>query len=90
MAACAIVPVVFTCLVGEIEDRDGFVRDIAYAIWRAPVRAARHGLAPAERDILAKAIADHLKLANWVIRKGEAPAAAWRRVRGRDLHIGVS
>ena len=56
---------------GFVDDRDALVFDIAYAIWRAPIRGVRRNLLPEDRQRLAGHIADHLKLANWIIRKGE-------------------
>ncbi len=57
---------------GDFSSREDLIRDIEYAIWRAPVRSARHSLSPTERQMLAKAIADHLKLANWKFTRGAA------------------
>jgi len=55
---------------GDFSNREDLIRDIEYAIWRAPVRSARHSLSPTDRQMLAKAIADHLTLANWKFTRG--------------------
>ncbi len=42
--------------------------DICYALHRAPVRALRRKLT--DERMVARAIVEHLKLANWKIAKG--------------------
>jgi hypothetical protein len=57
---------------------DGFTFDIAFALIRAlkipkAMRGVRRGITEDERRMMAQAIAAHLMLANWDIRRG-APA----------------
>jgi hypothetical protein len=56
-----------------MDERGRLIATVEYAIWRAPVRAARHKLEPTDRTLLARAIVDHLYLSNWTIKPGVAP-----------------
>jgi hypothetical protein len=54
--------------------------DIRYALHRAPVRALRRKLSDNDEQAIARAIAEHLRLANWIIQKGPPLAPHARRV----------
>ena len=57
---------------GEIEDEKGLLFDIRYALRKAPVcRSRDERQSDSWRNLVAGYILDHLKLANWVVRKGE-------------------
>ena len=62
---------------GEIEDEKGLIADVRYALREAPILTRRVDRASdAWRDSLASKIVAHLKLANWIIRRGE-PLKGW-------------
>lgn len=63
----------------EIEDEKGLLFDIRFALRNAPVcRSRDERSADWWRDRVAGYILDHLKLTNWVIRKG----APWTPTNG--------
>ncbi len=61
---------------GEIKDEKGLLFDIRYALRKVPVcRSRDERQSDSWRNLVAGYILDHLKLANWVVRKGEP----WKR-----------
>lgn len=69
-------------MVGTEDDglKAQLIWDIRYALHRARVRALRRKLSEKDEQAIARAIAEHLKLANWIIQKGPPLAPHARRV----------
>ncbi len=61
----------------EIEDENRFASDVRFALRDIPVVRSREERASEQwRDYIASKIVAHLKLANWVIRRGK-PLEDW-------------
>jgi hypothetical protein len=59
-------------MTSEIEDEKGLLFDIRYSLRNAPVCRSRDERSSDQwRDRVAGYVLDHLKLANWIIRRGE-------------------
>ena len=55
---------------GDFDGPEYMRSDIAYAIWKAPIKGVRK-LLPEEREWLSRHIIEHLQLCNWQFLRGE-------------------